>query len=86
MHIVTHHLCIIVFQAKTSKTLGVPLIVTEQNPQGLGKTVQELDVSHATGVYSKTKFSMVIPEVVAQLGELCAGQLQCVVLFGIEVS
>ena len=72
-------------QVKTSKVLGVPLIVTEQNPMGLGSTVQELDVSHAVGVYSKTKFSMVIPEVVAHLGELCGGQLQCVVLFGIEV-
>ncbi|XP_034243676.1 isochorismatase domain-containing protein 1-like [Thrips palmi] len=69
---------------KTSKTLGVPLIVTEQNPQGLGKTVQELNVSHAAGIYSKTKFSMVVPEVVAQLSELCTGQLQCVVLFGME--
>ena len=69
---------------KTSKILGVPLIVTEQNPKGLGSTVPELDTGHANGVYSKTKFSMVIPEVVTKLGELCGGELQCVVLFGIE--
>lgn len=73
-------------QVKTSKALDVPLIVTEQNPSGLGKTVQELDISHAAGIHSKTKFSMVVPEVVAQLSELCAGQLQCIVLFGMEVS
>lgn len=73
-------------QVQTSKKLGVPLVVTEQNPKGLGSTVAELDISHAVGVYSKTKFSMVIPEVRTQLEELCGGQLQCVVLFGIEVG
>ncbi|CAG8534083.1 25197_t:CDS:2 [Racocetra persica] len=40
-----------------SKTLEVPLVVTEQNPGALGSTVQELDISTAD-VVSKTKFSM----------------------------
>ncbi|PSN37546.1 hypothetical protein C0J52_12550 [Blattella germanica] len=69
---------------QASKILNVPLIVTEQNPKGLGKTVSELDISHAHGVYPKTKFSMVVPDVAAELGTLCGGKLDCVVLFGIE--
>ena len=46
----------------------------------------ELDISHAHGVYSKTKFSMVVREVAMELGTLCGGKLECVVLFGIEVN
>ncbi|KAK3930407.1 Isochorismatase domain-containing protein 1 [Frankliniella fusca] len=69
---------------QTSKILGIPLIVTEQNPAGLGSTVKELDVNHAVGVHNKTKFSMIIPKVETQINDLCGGQLQCVVLFGLE--
>jgi len=69
---------------QASKILNVPLVVTEQNPKGLGRTVPELDISHAHGVYPKTKFSMVVPEVAAELETLCDGKLECVVLFGIE--
>ncbi|XP_063229281.1 isochorismatase domain-containing protein 1-like [Bacillus rossius redtenbacheri] len=69
---------------KTSKILNIPLVVTEQYPKGLGRTVQELDISHAVGVYPKTRFSMLEPQVVNHLGSLCSSQLECVVLFGIE--
>ncbi|XP_067004768.1 isochorismatase domain-containing protein 1 [Anabrus simplex] len=69
---------------QTSKILDVPLVVTEQHPKGLGHTVPELDVSHACGVFPKTKFSMVTPDVSPLLSTLCGGQLQCVVLFGVE--
>ncbi|XP_023712527.1 isochorismatase domain-containing protein 1 [Cryptotermes secundus] len=69
---------------QASRILNVPLVVTEQNPKGLGKTVAELDISHARGVYPKTKFSMIVPEVATELGTLCDGKLECVVLFGIE--
>lgn len=68
------------------KILGVPLIVTEQYPKGLGPTVEELDVSHAAGVFAKTRFSMVVPEVEKTMEQLCDGQLQCAVLFGVEVK
>ena len=57
-----------------------------QYPKGLLHTVSELDISHAAGVFPKTKFSMVIPEVEAKMAELCEGQLEAVILFGIEVS
>jgi hypothetical protein len=70
---------------QASRILNVPLVVTEQNPKGLGRTVAELDISHARGVYPKTKFSMIVPEVATELGNLCDGKLECVVLFGIEV-
>jgi len=52
----------------------------------LGETVEELDISHAVGKYPKTKFSMVLPEVLEKLKSLCGGDVQHVVLFGIEVS
>lgn len=67
-----------------SKILNIPLIVTEQYPKGLGKTVSELDIGHAVGVFDKTKFSMVIPPVEELLKTVCGGHLRHVVLFGIE--
>ncbi|XP_014286848.1 isochorismatase domain-containing protein 1 [Halyomorpha halys] len=68
----------------TAKLMDIPLIVTEQYPKGLGNTIPELDIAHAKGVFPKTKFSMVVPEVSNQLDSLCGGNVQCVVLFGIE--
>ena len=56
-----------------------------QYPKGLGSTVAELDISKAVGKYEKTKFSMLVPEVDEKLKTLCEGDVQHVVLFGIEV-
>lgn len=64
---------------KASKILGIPLVVTEQYPQGLGRTVPELDVSHAVCVEAKTRFSMLTPAVERQ-----TVGLHSVVLFGVE--
>ena len=50
---------------------------------GLGNTVADIDVSNAK-VFSKTLFSMVIPEVEQELEK--EGDRKSVVLFGIEVS
>lgn len=63
-----------------SKELGVPLIVTEQYPKGLGHTVADIDVSAAT-VVAKTDFSMVVPEVKEKLESLSARDA---VIFGLE--
>lgn len=60
------------------------MLATEQNPDRLGKTVEDLDISHAIGVYPKTLFSMVIPPVESYLKE--AKEVNTVVLMGIEVS
>ena len=48
--------------------------------------MSELDISHAVGVYPKTKFSMVIPEVKQKLESLCSSDVKHAVLFGIEAS
>lgn len=69
---------------QTSKLLNVPLLVTEQYPTGLGSTVSELDISHAVGVFPKTKFSMVIPEVENFLNGPEGKCIDVVILFGIE--
>ena len=50
---------------------------------GLGNTVTDIDVSSAK-VFSKTLFSMVIPEVEQELEK--EAERKSVVLFGIEVS
>lgn len=76
--------------------LEIPVIATEQYPKGincapvakviiifpgLGNTVKDIDISNAK-VFSKTKFSMVIPEVEEILA---VGNRKSVVIFGIEV-
>lgn len=73
------------FQVEVSKVMGIPLIVTEQYPRQLGKTVSDIDVSKATIVVPKTRFSMIVPEVDRLLHSLCDGVLESIVLFGIEV-
>ncbi|KAG1679071.1 Isochorismatase domain-containing protein 1 [Nymphon striatum] len=64
---------------KCLKILEIPLIATEQYPKGLGSTVEELDISHAVGIFPKTKFSMVIPEIEEHLQNIST-----VILFGLE--
>lgn len=67
--------------------LGVPVVVTEQNPRALGKTVPLALDKLAEGLHpawsplAKTKFSMVLPEVLQSLKEW---KTESVVLFGIE--
>ncbi|XP_009647152.2 isochorismatase domain-containing protein 1 [Egretta garzetta] len=65
-----------------ARLLGIPVIVTEQYPKGLGSTVQEIDLTGAKLVLPKTKFSMVLPEVEAALAEIPG--VRSVVLFGVE--
>ncbi|CAG8496189.1 8796_t:CDS:2 [Paraglomus occultum] len=66
---------------KAAKIMEIPMVVTEQNPQGLGHTVSELDVTGAKLNVSKSKFSMFVPEVKNWLE---ASSVKSVVLFGIE--
>lgn len=65
--------------------IDVPLIVSEHDPSRLGPTTKKIDIGHAFGVYAKTRYSMMIPEVEEAMSRVCNGNLQCAVLFGTEV-
>jgi len=65
---------------KAARQLQMPVIVTEQNPVALGKTVAELDLTGVTAVVSKTKFSMCTEEVMRAVPP----SIESVVLCGIE--
>lgn len=60
--------------------LKIPLIVTEQYPKGLGNTIPQLNINHAS-VFPKNKFTMFIPEVEEII---MLKKPKHVVLFGIE--
>ncbi|XP_048729620.2 isochorismatase domain-containing protein 1-like isoform X2 [Ostrea edulis] len=64
--------------------LDIPLVVTEQYPKGLGETVSELKekLKEDQKRYSKTKFTMLVPEVISQLE--ANNNIKHIVLFGIE--
>ncbi|XP_068980432.1 isochorismatase domain-containing protein 2-like [Bombus flavifrons] len=67
------------------KLLNVPIIVSEQNPKALGKTISQFDISGAKGPFEKTQFSMCIPEINKELSTICAGQKpDSVILIGLE--
>jgi hypothetical protein len=48
---------------KGAQALRCPVIVTEQYPKGLGKTVEELVLHDGVEVFEKTAFSMMIEPV-----------------------
>ncbi|KAL2725065.1 isochorismatase domain-containing protein 2-like [Vespula squamosa] len=67
------------------KLLKVPMIVTEQNPKVLGKTVPQLDISSAKGPFEKTQFSMCTNDVNEALSNICCGSHpESVILIGLE--
>jgi nicotinamidase-related amidase len=67
------------------RILNVPMLVSEQNPKSLGKTVPELDISGAKGPFAKMQFSMCTPEINRELAILCNGQKpESIILIGIE--
>ena len=65
-----------------AKIMDIPVVATEQYPQGLGKIVSDLETKNVT-VFDKTLFSMATPEVEKYLKEVCQN-LKSLVLFGIE--
>uniref|UniRef100_A0A2L2XX31 Isochorismatase domain-containing protein 2, mitochondrial n=1 Tax=Parasteatoda tepidariorum TaxID=114398 RepID=A0A2L2XX31_PARTP len=50
---------------KTARILKMPVVVTEQNPKGLGNTVKEIGLDDYPDIkpFNKTSFSMVTPEI-----------------------
>lgn len=65
------------------KQLDINLIVTEQNPDKLGKTAPELNVSHAIGVYPKLEFS-IMQDVQLKQTIMDMNNVKSMVLFGLE--
>ncbi|XP_017067146.1 isochorismatase domain-containing protein 1 [Drosophila eugracilis] len=79
--------CLIENTAKllaAGKVFQVPLLVTEQYPEKLGKTVSELNIEHACANVSKTKFSMLVEPVRKSMAEIFGDKPKTVVLFGLE--
>lgn len=67
------------------KLLQVPMIVSEQNPKALGKTIPQFNISGAKGPFAKTQFSMCTPEIRKELSTICSGQKpDSIILIGLE--
>ncbi|KAG2148059.1 Isochorismatase-like protein [Suillus clintonianus] len=71
---------------KVAKVLEIPVVVTEQNPKGLGNSIPDIDLPSLgpllVATIAKGLFSMLTPEVKALLHE--RPHIKSVVLFGIE--
>lgn len=65
---------------KVANTLNISVLSTEQNPQGLGTTIESLK-GHCNKIYPKMKFSMLIPEIETGLTQ---AKITTVGLIGIE--
>lgn len=81
---VTRH-AVILNQA--SALLQIPLAVTEQYPQGLGKTIDGLMIPEGTQFFEKTRFSIFTEELKQWISVHMPGRTQneiTVVLYGIE--
>ena len=70
---------------RTAKILDLPVVVTEQYPKGLGKTVKELGLDDFPDVkpVEKTQFSMLTSDVINQL-KANHPDVKNIVLCGIE--
>ncbi|ORX37939.1 Isochorismatase hydrolase [Kockovaella imperatae] len=70
---------------KCAKLLEIPAIVSEQNPKALGSTVDtlvsEIQALPSHSTFSKTKFSMIIPEVEEELKK---AKYENAIILGIE--
>lgn len=71
--------------------MDIPVLATEQNPKGLGATVPELTSALLSlpahlnlGLFSKSLFSMITPEVETAIQQRDT-PVRNIVLFGIEV-
>lgn len=65
------------------KLLDVNLIVSEQNPDKLGHTAAELNITHACAVYPKLEFSIMNDQKLKE-SILNMGNVRSVILFGLE--
>lgn len=70
--------------ASAAKLLGIPVIVTEQYPKGLGKTVPQLQevLPQSTEVVEKTAFNALLEEGMSE--KIASYGKKQIILFGIE--
>ncbi|PAV21120.1 Isochorismatase hydrolase [Pyrrhoderma noxium] len=73
---------------KIANVLEIPVVVSEQNPTKLGKTVEELDFTQLGSLHrmtvEKSLFSLLTPEVGQLLLSVDHAHIKSVVLMGIE--
>lgn len=80
---------------KFAEIMEIPLLVTEQNPQGLGKTLNSIYIPADHKLIAKTRFSIFEPEIENYIESLHDGELSIatgnklsyhkhIVLYGIE--
>ncbi len=68
--------------AETAETLGIPMVVTEQYPKGLGRTSPKIKIPKNTDIVEKTSFGCFgCDGFAAKIRELGAKRI---VLFGLE--
>jgi len=73
-----------VIMAKAAGILGIPVVITEQYPKGLGSTIQEIKdaVGEGAAYFEKTSFSAIEnPTIASSIDKQTRKQ---VVIFGIE--
>lgn len=84
---IAHHFPAIVKNSEKlvacGKKLNINLIVSEQNPDKLGRTVSELNIAHARAVYPKLEFS-ILGNAMFQQYFLNVKNVKSVILFGLE--
>lgn len=66
---------------KASELLGLPLIVTEQYPRGLGKTCESIYIPENTSIVEKKKFSSFTTEVAEIIQKT---KKKSIVIYGVE--
>jgi len=66
---------------KAGDVMQIPLLITEQYPAGLGRTVSDIHIPLSALIYEKKKFSIFTPEISDWLKKQDRNQL---VIFGIE--
>ncbi len=66
---------------RAAEILDLPLLITEQNPQGLGSTIEEIYVPQQSDMMEKTKFSIFDDEIEQHIR---SKKKDTIVLYGIE--
>ncbi len=66
---------------KSSELLGLPLIITEQYPKGLGHTIDHIYIPKGTPIFEKYKFSALTAEVEKAIVDL---KKSSIVIYGVE--